>query len=55
MTTDLTGHTGSLTAEDGAWLPVQYALLSQEDAISGEYPSEVTALVIGAVVSSLCL
>ena len=35
--TDLTGNNGFLTAEEGARLPVQYALLSQEDAVSGEF------------------
>ncbi len=34
--TDLTGHTGFMTAEEGARLPVQYALLG-EDAVSGQF------------------
>ncbi len=34
--TDLTGHNGFLTAEEGARLPVEYALLG-EDAISGRF------------------
>jgi len=34
--TDLTGHNGFLTAEDGAKLPVQYALLG-DDAVSGRF------------------
>jgi NAD(P)-dependent dehydrogenase (short-subunit alcohol dehydrogenase family) len=34
--TDLTGHTGFMTAEEGARLPVQYALLA-EDAVSGRF------------------
>jgi len=34
--TDLTGHQGFMTAEEGARLPVQYALLG-EDAVSGKF------------------
>ncbi|MCM5555827.1 SDR family oxidoreductase [Pleomorphomonas sp. NRK KF1] len=34
--TDLTGHTGFMTAEEGAKLPVKYALLG-EDAVSGRF------------------
>jgi NAD(P)-dependent dehydrogenase (short-subunit alcohol dehydrogenase family) len=34
--TDLTGHSGFLTAEEGAKLPVEYALLG-EDAVSGRF------------------
>ncbi|ESQ92862.1 SDR family oxidoreductase [Asticcacaulis benevestitus] len=34
--TDLTGHTGFMTAEEGARLPVKYALLG-EDAVSGQF------------------
>ncbi len=34
--TDLTGHGGFLTAEEGARLPVKYALLG-EDAVSGRF------------------
>jgi NAD(P)-dependent dehydrogenase (short-subunit alcohol dehydrogenase family) len=34
--TDLTGHTGFMTAEEGARLPVQYALLSGE-AVTGRF------------------
>ncbi|MGV7206987.1 SDR family oxidoreductase [Oxalobacteraceae bacterium A2-2] len=34
--TDLTGHTGFMTAEEGAALPVRYALLG-EDAVSGRF------------------
>jgi NAD(P)-dependent dehydrogenase (short-subunit alcohol dehydrogenase family) len=34
--TDLTGHRGLLTAEEGARLPVKYALLG-EDAVSGRF------------------
>ena len=34
--TDLTGHSGFLTAEEGARLPVKYALLG-EDAVSGRF------------------
>lgn len=34
--TDLTGHTGFLTPEEGARLPVKYALLG-EDAVSGRF------------------
>lgn len=34
--TDLTGHTGFMTAEEGARLPVKYALLG-EDAVSGRF------------------
>ena len=35
--TDLTGQTGYMTPEEGARLPVQYALLSQDDAVSGTF------------------
>lgn len=35
--TDLTGQTGYMTPEQGARLPVQYALLSQDDAVSGTF------------------
>jgi NAD(P)-dependent dehydrogenase (short-subunit alcohol dehydrogenase family) len=34
--TDLTGHNGFITAEEGAKLPVKYALLG-EDAVSGQF------------------
>lgn len=34
--TDLTGHNGFMTAEEGARLPVRYALLG-EDAVSGRF------------------
>ena len=34
--TDLTGHNGFMTPEEGAALPVKYALLS-EDAVSGRF------------------
>jgi NAD(P)-dependent dehydrogenase (short-subunit alcohol dehydrogenase family) len=34
--TDLTGHTGFMTAEEGAKLPVEYALLG-ENAVSGRF------------------
>lgn len=34
--TDLTGHTGYMTPEEGAKLPVEYALLG-EDAVSGRF------------------
>ncbi len=34
--TDLTGHTGFMTAEEGAKLPVRYALLG-ENAVSGRF------------------
>ena len=34
--TDLTGHNGFMTAEEGAKLPVQYALLG-DDAVSGRF------------------
>ncbi|WP_026793045.1 SDR family oxidoreductase [Pleomorphomonas oryzae] len=34
--TDLTGHTGFMTPEEGARLPVKYALLD-EDAVSGRF------------------
>lgn len=34
--TDLTGHTGFMTPEEGARLPVKYALLG-EDAVSGSF------------------
>lgn len=42
--TDLTGHNGHMTPEEGARLPVQYALLSKEDAVSGKFvePGGVT-------------
>jgi NAD(P)-dependent dehydrogenase (short-subunit alcohol dehydrogenase family) len=42
--TDLTGHTGYMTPEQGARLPVQYALMSQENAVSGKFiePTGVT-------------
>lgn len=35
--TDLTGQTGYMTPEEGARLPVQYTLLSQDDAVSGTF------------------
>jgi NAD(P)-dependent dehydrogenase (short-subunit alcohol dehydrogenase family) len=35
--TDLTGQTGYMTPEEGARLPVQYALLSQDDAVTGKF------------------
>jgi NAD(P)-dependent dehydrogenase (short-subunit alcohol dehydrogenase family) len=35
--TDLTGHTGYMTPEEGARLPVQYALLSEDNAVSGKF------------------
>jgi NAD(P)-dependent dehydrogenase (short-subunit alcohol dehydrogenase family) len=35
--TDLTGHNGYMTPEEGARLPVQYALLSEDDAVSGQF------------------
>ena len=34
--TDLTGHNGFITAEEGARLPVEYALLG-ENAVSGRF------------------
>lgn len=34
--TDLTGHTGFMTAEEGARLPVRYALMG-DDAVSGRF------------------
>lgn len=34
--TDLTGHTGYMTAEEGARLPVRYALMG-DDAVSGRF------------------
>jgi len=34
--TDLTGHNGFMTAEEGAKLPVEYALLGS-DAVSGRF------------------
>ncbi|MBX3580756.1 MAG: SDR family oxidoreductase [Rhizobiaceae bacterium] len=34
--TDLTGHTGFMTAEEGAKLPVEYALLG-DNAVSGKF------------------
>lgn len=34
--TDLTGHNGFLTPEEGARLPVEYALLG-ENAVSGRF------------------
>ncbi|MFZ4215575.1 SDR family NAD(P)-dependent oxidoreductase, partial [Pantoea endophytica] len=35
--TDLTGHNGLLSPEEGARLPVQYALLTGNDAVSGAF------------------
>jgi NAD(P)-dependent dehydrogenase (short-subunit alcohol dehydrogenase family) len=35
--TDLTGHNGYMTVEEGARLPVRYALLGAEDARSGQF------------------
>lgn len=35
--TDLTGHLGYMTPEEGARLPVQYALLPEGDAVSGRF------------------
>ncbi|MDH1539588.1 SDR family oxidoreductase [Stutzerimonas stutzeri] len=35
--TDLTGHNGFMTPEEGARLPVQYALLSADDAVTGQF------------------
>lgn len=35
--TDLTGHNGFMTPEEGAVLPVQYALLSASDAVTGQF------------------
>jgi NAD(P)-dependent dehydrogenase (short-subunit alcohol dehydrogenase family) len=35
--TDLTGHNGYMTPEEGARLPVQYALLPEDDAVSGKF------------------
>lgn len=35
--TDLTGHTGYMSAEEGARLPVRYALLTTEQAVSGQF------------------
>lgn len=35
--TDLTGHTGYMIPEEGARLPVQYALLSEDNAVSGKF------------------
>jgi NAD(P)-dependent dehydrogenase (short-subunit alcohol dehydrogenase family) len=35
--TDLTRHTGYMTPEAGARLPVQYALLSEDNAVSGKF------------------
>ena len=35
--TDLTGHNGYMTAEEGARLPVHYALLSAAEAVSGRF------------------
>ena len=35
--TDLTGHTGFMTPEEGAKLPVKYALLGGDDAVSGRF------------------
>ncbi|MEO8855382.1 MAG: SDR family oxidoreductase [Burkholderiaceae bacterium] len=35
--TDLTGNNGYLTPEQGARLPVQYALLREGDAVSGKF------------------
>ncbi len=37
--TDLTGHQGSITPEEGARLPVEYALLG-DDAVSGRFVEE---------------
>ncbi|WP_242154587.1 hypothetical protein [Sphingomonas sp. BAUL-RG-20F-R05-02] len=34
--TDLTGHNGFMTAEEGAKLPLQFALLGK-DAVSGRF------------------
>lgn len=43
--TDLTGHNGYMTPEEGARLPVQYALLPEDNAVSGKFleASGVTA------------
>lgn len=43
--TDLTGHNGYMTPEEGARLPVQYALVNDADAVSGQFveASGVTA------------
>jgi len=35
--TDLTGHNGYKTAEEGAELPVRYALLSVDDFVTGQF------------------
>jgi len=35
--TDLTGHRGFMSAEEGARLPVHYALLAGHDAVSGTF------------------
>lgn len=35
--TDLTGHNGYMTAEEGARLPVHYALLSAAEAVNGRF------------------
>ena len=35
--TDLTGHRGFMSAEEGARLPVQYALLAEHAAVSGTF------------------
>jgi NAD(P)-dependent dehydrogenase (short-subunit alcohol dehydrogenase family) len=42
--TDLTGHAGFMTPEEGARLPVHYALLPQGEAVSGRFvePGGVT-------------
>lgn len=38
--TDLTGHNGYMTPEEGARLPVQYALLREGDAVTGKFVEE---------------
>lgn len=35
--TDLTGHKGYLTVEEGARMPVHYALLTAEEAVTGHF------------------
>ena len=35
--TDLTGYNGFMTPEEGAILPVHYALLSVSDAVTGQF------------------
>lgn len=35
--TDLTGHNGYMSAEEGARLPVHYALLAAGDAVTGQF------------------